>query len=151
MEAQIKFFTAQVQSLFLERKDQQAQQDELREARRSTTVIREQRLAASEALLAGARSQGPQGADAAGDRLRPFVDFKTMVPNKFVGGTPEQFQAWACKVKNYLNAKMRSMKIIFEKVEIEEDELTPEIAPRAFIATAMMLMTSPSTCTGSSS
>ena len=130
MEAQIQFLTAQVQALIQAQKDQQGQQDQLREASRSTTVILEQRLAAAEAALGGARGQDA----AAGDRLRPFVDFNTMVPDKFDGGTPEQFQAWARKVKKYLNAKMRGMKVIFEKVETEEDELMPE-----------------STCTGSSS
>ena len=132
MEAQIQFLTAHVQALTQAQKDQQAQQDQLREASRSKTAMLEQRLAATEAAFAGARNQGFRGADTAGERLRPFVDFKTMVPNKFEGGTPEQFQAWARKVKNYLNAKMRGMKISLEKVDTEEDELTPETTSRIY-------------------
>ena len=40
------------------------------------------------------------------------------LPVKFGGGTAEQFQAWPRSVKNYLNAQMRGMKGIFEKVRL---------------------------------
>ena len=41
-----------------------------------------------------------------------------------------KIQAWARKVKNYLNAKMRGMKVILEKVETDEEEFRPESTSR---------------------
>ena len=117
LQQQVAALTQQVQNLI------QAH-EQLREASRATTLALEQRLAATDAALAASIAQSTShGFPGNMQDLKPFVDFKTMTPDKFSGGTPEQFQAWSRSVKNYLEAKMRGMRLILDKVETEEAEL----------------------------
>ena len=51
-----------------------------------------------------------------------FVDIKTLKPPMFKGGT-ENFQSWAKKAKNYLDANCDGLRVALEKIEFSKEQV----------------------------
>ena len=80
-----------------------------------------QRIQAIEQEIGNIRSYGGRGS-----RGVNFVDIKTLKPPMFKRGT-ENFQSWAKKAKNYLDANCDGLRVALEKIEFSKehvDEMT---------------------------